>query len=183
MYVHEILPWCLHGASLDFGRTSAVVSSNRLPTFVVAAVSRMTCVLARAFFDDLDRVIGAPSAPDKCIPPVAVRTYLGASVDVSSVQREGIVRFGPKLTPVKKVLIMVQSALDTQQLTPGSASKLRDCLVRATSHSFGKVARIGIRALKSRQYDFADTMFLSRVLESALLHILEILSVLRPYCT
>ena len=94
--------------------------------------------------------VGAPPAPDKSIPPAEVRTYLGSSVDVSSVHSEGIVRFAPKLTSVKKVQIMFQSALDTQQLTPGIASKLRGSLEWATGHSFGKVARIGVRELKSR---------------------------------
>ena len=45
--------------SLAFGLMSAVVSFNRLQTLVVAAVGRMTCVMASAFFDDLvtlDRV-------------------------------------------------------------------------------------------------------------------------------
>ena len=45
--------------SFAHGLMSAVVSFNRLRTLVVAAVRRMTCVLASAFFDDLvtlDRV-------------------------------------------------------------------------------------------------------------------------------
>ena len=46
----------------------------------------------------------------------------------------------------------------------------------------GKVARIGNRALKSSQYDCADTHALSRELASALIHILAVLSVLHP-CT
>ena len=67
---------------------SAVVSFNRLPPLVVAAVCLMTCVLASVFFGDLvtlDRVnarhngnailhkllsfVRAPPVPDKFIPP------------------------------------------------------------------------------------------------------------------
>ena len=121
--------------------------------------------------------VGAPPAPEKCIPPAAVRTFLGASVDVSPVHSEGIVGFAPKVTSVEKVQIMIQSALHTQQLTPGNASNLRCGLEWATRHSFGKVATIGNRALKSSQYDCADTHALSRDLESALIHILAVLSV------
>ena len=101
-----------------------------------------------------------------------MRTYLGALVNVRVVWYEGIVCFALKLTSIKKVPVMVQTALDTQQLTLGNASKLRGSLEWAT--------RIGIRALKSRQYGCADTHALSGDLESALGQILAVLSVLHP---
>ena len=116
--------------------TSAVVSFIFLSTVVVAAVRRMTFVLASAFFCNLvtlDRVnarhsgnaalhrllsfAGAPPGPDKYIP-AAVRICLGASVGVSSVHSELVARFAPKVTSVSKVM---QSALDSQHLTPGNA--------------------------------------------------------------
>ena len=115
---------CLKFLKLDsfaFGLTSAVVSFNRLPKLVVAAARRRPCGQASAFFDDLstlDRVnarrigddalrkvlsfVGAAPAPEKCFPPTAVRTYLGASVDVSAVHSEGSIRFTPKTHVGKK---------------------------------------------------------------------------------
>ena len=166
---------------------------------MVSVARRVIAVMAGAFFDDLislDRrnalgsgddglqfilgQLGAPPEPEKCIPPAPVRAYLGAVADVSNAHDQNVVRFSPKTASVSKVRELALACLRSGTCTSGEASKLRGCLGWTNTHSFGKMGRIGVRAVKERQYSHHGSTSLDALLTDALHHIIMLMSVVRP---
>ena len=128
---------------LAYGLASAVLSFNRLPTLLTAVIRRIHTTLAAAYFDDMPVVdtmagwftgtaslravataAGSPPHPDKGFPPGQYRHFLGANLRLAGAAERSKVTAEPKTAMRQAITKAIDTALETNQLSPGAASKL-----------------------------------------------------------
>ena len=173
---------------LAFGLESAVVAFNRFPTLGVAATRRFTLGMAACYFDDqlalemvkdsdvsrqglllLFNKLGAPPQAAKSFRPAANRHYLGTSVHVGDVCHQGIVRFQPKSSTREKIKLKLQTCLQTKQLDPDTAGKIRGDLNWLFSQCAGFAGKMAGPLLAEKQKGHCPS------LDAEQLHILRVL--------
>lgn len=173
---------------LAFGLESAVVAFNRFPTLGVAATRRFTLGMAACYFDDqlalemvkdsdvsrqglllLFNKLGAPPQAAKSFRPSANRHYLGTSVHVGDVCHQGIVRFQPKSSTREKIKLKLQTCLQTKQLDPDTAGKIRGDLNWLFSQCAGFAGKMAGPLLAEKQKGHCPS------LDAEQLHILRVL--------
>ena len=147
---------------LAYGLESAVVSFNRFPQLGIAIARRCTLSCCAAYFDDelavdfvhhsdvsqrglqlVFQLMGAPPQAAKSFAPGRNRRYLlGTSVHVGDFVDSGSIRFQPKFTTQQKLLAKLRLALETNQLPPDDAGKLRGDLNWMFSMCTGQAGRV-----------------------------------------
>ena len=75
----------------------------------------------------------------------------------------------PKLTTRHAIIESIDRAIQEDKLTPGSASKLRGIMGWLATNSLGRVGRVGIHAVKQRQYARDNKTCMTEQLRTALL--------------
>ncbi|OLP77008.1 hypothetical protein AK812_SmicGene42982 [Symbiodinium microadriaticum] len=156
---------------LLYGLASAVLSFNRLPTLLVATARRILAISCGAYFDDIFdlsftyvakdtmnallhvlNLAGAPPAASKTQDPAPSRVYLGAAVDFTEVQSEGIVTCGPTTSSTSRIVNTITELHYTKYLSSAQAAKLRGQAGWSASLMHGKCGRLALNFLKQRQY-------------------------------
>ena len=178
--------------AMMFGLAPAVVAFNRLPTLGVAVARRIFATAAAAYFDDVATIscasgsgteqratqsvlelVGAPSALAKRFGDAQLRVWLGVCINLARVPSEGLVEMQPKTGLKEKLAEELETHTDGKPLSKSIASKVRGKAVWAGGLTFGRLARLGLRVLKEKQYhgppevsedDAAELRFLAMLL-------------------
>ena len=156
---------------LTFGLSSAVLSFNRWPALMIAIARRCMALLSTNFFDDFftediaesaqaarehlvtcAAACGAKFGDPKSWPPGQHRTFTGVEAHLDWVASEGVITLSPKRECVEGIQIEASARLSAKSCTSGQASKLRGKCGWVGANSFAKIGRIGLAALKQRQY-------------------------------
>ena len=156
---------------LTFGLSSAVLSFNRWPALMLAAARRLVALLSSNYFDDFvttdvkiaaragrealiacAEACGATFGEPKAIPPGQHRTFTGVVVHLDYVASEGIIAMNPKQECIDSIVGEATERLQEARCTSTQASKIRGKCGWVGSNSFAKIGRIGLAALKQRQY-------------------------------
>ena len=127
-----------------FGLGSVVVTFNRYPTLVTAALRRLLGLACAAYFDDnllvdfehsaasgkqllkeVFTLVGTPPKPSKSFPMQGHRAFLGAIVDLMDVHPEGSgeVCVAPKDSSRRQVALDIAQALAHGNMTTAQAAK------------------------------------------------------------
>ena len=77
---------------------------------------------------------------------------LGVNVRMDGILREGTVLFEPREETTHKFIEAAGAILLKQSCTPAEAAKLRGVASWAAGNTFGRIGRLGLRALKTKQY-------------------------------
>ena len=177
-----------------FGLMAAVLNFNRWPRFLQAVGRRLLFVLISLYFDDANigdlgigdgyaqeavqqmfAVFGAPLAAHKCLPMSSSNDFLGLVHNVSTVFQTGQVHFVPRARTLAKAVAIVVSALESDFLSPATASKLRGVVTFLSCGVFGKLGRACQHPLRQRQYSDTAPFTLSFRLRRCLQLLLAIL--------
>ena len=86
------------------------------------------------------------------MPHAQTRIFLGVLAKVDSASSEGAVHLSPKEANITDISIEAADRLQAGVLTPAQASKLRGKAGWASSNLFARLGRVGLSALKDRQY-------------------------------
>ena len=97
---------------------------------------------------------------------------------MDAMQEDGTIHFEPREETVHKVVEMASDLLWKGTCTPAEAAKLRGVAGWAAGNTFGRVGRLGLRALKGRQYQKEGTIQLDEQLEMGLRFLVETLSLI-----
>ena len=99
------------------------------------------CGSGQCFINTVIQTMGRHFGPDKHKPTREQQVMLGAHVRMDTVLVDGMILFE-----------MAKSPLAKKTCTPAEAAKLRGMASWAAGNTFGRVGRLGLRALKARQY-------------------------------
>jgi len=184
---------------LAYGLASAVLSFNRLPVLVVAALRRSFACIAAAYFDDMPVLdvsvgggsalgalqqvlgaVGAPPAEEKGFGPAQYRAFLGTHARLAEAMRGACVTIEPKESTRGAVIEQIDTALSTDSLPSGAASKLRGTLGWLATNSLGRVGRLGAYRLKRRQYGHDPGSRVHDLLRDTLTFIKHVVAVIPP---
>ena len=156
-----------------FGLGSVVVTFNRYPTLITAALRRLLGIACAAYFDDnlvmdlehdateakslLQQVftlMGTPPKPSKAFPMMNHRGFLGAVVDMAEVHPDGSGEacIAPKDSSRRQVYLDITEALAADSMSTAQAAKTRGRSSWVGTNSFGKLGRLGLSVLKWLQY-------------------------------
>ena len=171
VYAHEGQAWWRRYHSMLFGLPLAVSAFNRLPFLLQAAVRRCLAILCSFYFDDATAqdfdfcaaesqsmleecvsLLGYAFAEAKRQTPSSQGDFLGIVHDLKDSLRLGRIPLWIRPRLIDKIGDLMDTAEAYNSLPPGLASKLFGCLGFLDQGAFGKVARIGLRAIKERQY-------------------------------
>ena len=108
---------------------------------------------------------------------------LGAHVRMDTVLVDGTILFEPREETIYKIVEMAKSLLTKKTCTPAEAAKLRGMASWAAGNTFGRVGRLGLRALKARQYQQEATHDMDEQLQMGLQFLIEVLPRLGPRTT
>ena len=172
---------------LVFGLSAAVVGFNRWPLLITAAFRRLLAGLGTNYFDDfciLSMLLDATSARDglskvadicggsfgtgKTVPPGTTRPFIGVYADLQQATLEGKLIFRPREECLRSIKETALHMLRSDSCSPSAASKLRGKAGWASTHLFAKIGRIGMSALKARQYYGGKSYKLNSQLREAL---------------
>ena len=190
----------VHG--LVYGMKSSVLHFNRFPSLAAAVARRMggsatgpyvddfTTVdfmaasgSGQGFANDVIRACGGALGSDKHKPPREQQVMLGTHVRMDTVREDGTILFEPREETIHKIVEMSTSLLEKKSCTPAEAAKLRGMASWAAGNTFGRVGRLGLRALKTRQYQKDDDSNMNEQLEMGLRFLVGILPQLGPRST
>ena len=108
---------------------------------------------------------------------------LGTHVRMDAVRVNGTILFEPREETIHKIVEMSATLLEKRSCTPAEAAKLRGMASWAAGNTFGRVARLGLRALKTRQYQKEEGFGMNEQLEMGLRFLMGILPRLSPRST
>ena len=156
---------------LVFGLSAAVVGFNRWPALMTAVSRRMLAILGTNYFDDfcvLSALADAVSARNglrraaalcggsfgtaKTVPPGTQRAFIGVYTELGEVATDGTLTFRPRDDCINSIVSTASQMLSVNKCSPGEASKLRGKSGWASTSLFARLGRLGLAALKSRQY-------------------------------
>ena len=179
---------------LVYGMRSSVLHFNRFPTLAAAVARRMGAAATGPYVDDFTTVdllvahgsgqeftnvvigsLGGELGPDKHKPVRPQQVTLGVNVRMDPVLKEGKVLFEPRQETIHKIVEASENILRKQTCTPAEAAKLRGVAGWAAGNTFGRVGRLGLRALKSRQYQKDDFIGIDEPLNMGLRFLIEIM--------
>jgi hypothetical protein len=154
----------------------------RLPTLSVAAGRRFCAALVAAFFDDFAalglafqrgasqqglseclKIIGASPAAHKHYPMTQQRVWLGAFVNLGTVNEEKVVTLASKEGAVQKLTRGIADAISQGKLSSGTAAKLRGQANWLATNAAGRCGRLGISVLAAKQKATDDTLSYEQV--------------------
>ena len=169
-----------------FGHACAVINFNRYSRLLEGAARRLCALLVSSYYDDFNIVdlasargtgqctlgalaaaMGTPFAVDKQQRMSVDGDFLGIVQAIGSAH-QGIVRVRPRARLVADVLGMVELAVQTDRLTPGTAGKLLGKISFASSALYGRLGRAAVRPLVQRMYADSHPWTLSHTLLRAL---------------
>ena len=184
---------------LVYGMKSSVLHFNRFPSLTAAVARRMGGAATGPYVDDFTavdflaaggsgqefangvlRACGGALGPDKHKPPREQQVMLGVNVRMDGVLNEGTILFEPREETVHKIVDMSEGLLRKRSCTPAEAAKLRGMASWAAGNTFGRIGRLGLRALKTRQYQKDDSTHLDEQLQMGLRFLVEVLPRLGP---
>ena len=190
----------VHG--LVYGMKSSVLHFNRFPSLASAVARRMggsatgpyvddfttvdfmtACGSGQRFTNAVIQTMGGHLGPDKHKPTRPQQVMLGTHVRLDTVLVDGTILFEPREETVHKIVEMATALLDKNSCTPAEAAKLRGMASWAAGNTFGRVGRLGLRALKARQYQTATSNTLDEQLDMGLKFLIEVLPRLGPRTT
>ena len=172
---------------LVFGLSAAVVGFNRWPALITAGFRRFFAGLGANYFDDffaLSSLIdaahcrcclsdaaafnGGSFGKAKAIPPGQHRAFIGVSANLDTVASGGVITLFPREECIRSIRTTALDMLGRNVCTPAAASKLRGKAGWASTSLFAKLGRIGLSALKDRQYNTNHSPLLNQELKEAL---------------
>ena len=184
---------------LVYGMKSSVLHFNRFPALAAATARRMGGAATGSYVDDFTtidflaangtaqkfangviRAYGGDLGPDKHKPTRTQQVMLGVNVRMDNILCEGTVLFEPREETTHKVKEMARAILLKKTCTPAEAAKLRGVASWAAGNTFGRVGRLGLRALKTRQYDKDAGALLTEDLLMGLRFLVEIMPEIGP---
>ena len=187
---------------LVYGMKSSVLHFNRFPSLVAATARRTGGSATGSYVDDFTTVdflmargsgqrftntvlrsMGGDLGPDKHKPVRSQQVMLGVNVRLDTSTRDGTILFEPREETVHKIVEMSKALLMKSSCTPAEAAKLRGVASWAAGNTFGRVGRLGLRALKSRQYQKEPTTTLDEQLTMGLHFLIGTMPLLGPRST
>ena len=172
-----------------FGLAASVNQFNRTPYLVTAIQRRMFVMICGHYFDDsaaielrclaaqtkaisvrVVQTMGIRLSPAKRQPFSSTQHFLGASNDLSRIQSDHAVIFGPKLNGRQELAALINTHRHDQRLTSSDASSLRGKAQWLDSKLIGRPCRGAFSALIARQY-YDTTDAITPVMSSSLEHI------------
>ena len=182
----------VHG--LVYGMKSSMLHFNRFPSLASAVARRMgrsatgpyvddfttvdfmaACGSGQRFTNTVIQTKGGHLGPDKHKTTREQQVMLGAHVRMDTVLVDGMVLFEPREETIHKIVGMAKSLLAKKTCKPAEAAKLRGMASWAAGSTFGRVGRLGLRALKTRQYQKEATSSLDELLQMGLQFLIEVL--------
>ena len=156
---------------LVYGMKSSVLHFNRFPALCTATARRMGGAATGSYVDDFTTIDflmaggsgqafanlvintnGGALGPEKHKPSRPQQVMLGVNVRMDGILSEGTVLFEPREDTTHKVVEAAGAILLKQSCTPAEAANLRGVASWAARNTFGRIGRLGLRALKTRQY-------------------------------
>jgi len=157
--------------SMLFELPLAVTAFNRLPFLLQALLRRCFMLLCSFYYDDATfqdwestaadsqrlvksvmEIVGYPFASAKSQGPSRTGDFLGLVHDFSTITVDRQVQVWIRERLQTKIQDFILTAMQSDQLHPGTAAKLYGCVTFLDQAVFGKIARAGLNALKERQY-------------------------------
>ena len=108
---------------------------------------------------------------------------LGVNVRMDDILHNNMVLFEPREDTIHKVVESAGALLMKGTCTPAEAAKLRGVAIWAAGNTFGRVGRLRLRALKTRQYEKAEYYALSEQLHMGLNFLREVMPNIGPRTT
>jgi len=105
---------------------------------------------------------------------------LGVNVRMDGILRDGTVLFEPREETTHKVTEGAGAILPKKSCTPAEAAKLRGVASWAAGNTFGRIGRLGLRALKTRQYQKDANVELTEELLMGLRFLTEVMPKIGP---
>ena len=155
---------------LVYGMKSSVLHFNRFPSLAAATARRVGGAATGPYVDDVTtvdflaaggtgqrftsmviNVFGGELGPDKNKPTRAQQVMLGVNVRMDGLMHDGMILFEPREETTHKVVESAGALLTKGTCTSAEAAKLRGMASWAAGNTFGRVGRLGLRALKVRQ--------------------------------
>jgi hypothetical protein len=187
---------------LVYGMRSSVLHFNRFPSLAAATARRVGGAAVGPYVDDFTtvdflaaggtgqeftnmviRVFGGELGPEKNKPTRAQQVMLGVNVRMDGIMHDGMVLFEPREDTIHKVVESAGALLMKGTCTPAEAAKLRGVASWAAGNTFGRVGRLGLRALKARQYEKTEYYALSEQLHMGLNFLREVMPSIGPRAT
>ena len=178
---------------LVFGLSAAVVGFNRWPALMTAMFRRTMAGLVSNFFDDFcpisllcDSVScrdglrkcaginGGSFGTSKTVPPGTQRAFIGVYANLDEVSTKGEATFQPREDCIRTIRQTALDLLRKGTCTPGEAAKLRGRAGWASTNLFARLGRVGLAALKKRQYYEGNNTALTPSLKQALVFLANI---------
>jgi hypothetical protein len=157
--------------ALLFGFSSSVIQFSRFSKFLESFWRRLLFLLWSLYVDDSSIVdfasakgsaqklgvrglglLGVEQADHKRHLMSPSCEFLGVEHDLSLALSKGVVIFNPKRELQEKVRDLIEDRMDEGQCTPAQASKIRGVAGFTATAIFGRLGRVGMAALKQRQY-------------------------------
>ena len=184
---------------LVYGMKSSVLHFNRFPALCAATARRMGGAATGSYVDDFTTIDyamaggsgqafanlvintnGGALGPDKHKPSRPQQVMLGVNVRMDGILSEGTVLFEPREDTTHKVVEAAGAILLKQSCTPAEAAKLRGVASWAAGNTFGRIGRLGLRALKTRQYQKEPDVELTEELLMGLRFLVEVMPEIGP---
>ena len=159
---------------LVYGMRSSVNAFCRFPTLCAAMARRVVAVAVGPYVDDyttVDALFGEGSGQDlaaeiitamcgvlgeaKHIPLRDHGVMLGVLIRLGALSRTATVHYEPRPETIAKPKHKAAEVLRAGVCTPAEASKLQGIAGWCAADVFGRIGRIGLGALKRRQYQAA----------------------------
>ena len=181
---------------LTFGLSAAVVGFNRWPALMTAIFRRIMAGLGVNYFDDFcpistlsDSVssrnglrcsaalCGGSFGTSKTIPPGTQRAFIGVYCRLDGVNHDGEATFHPREDCISAIQETAANILRKGSCTSAEASKLRGKAGWASTNLFARLGRVGLAALKQRQYSEGSNTGITPQLRDALRFLTTISSI------
>ena len=181
---------------LVFGLSAAVVGFNRWPALMTATFRRTMAGMGVNYFDDfcpISMLCDAVSSRDalslcadinggsfgtaKSIPPGTQRAFVGVYANLDRAAVDGETTFFPREDCIASIREMALEILKGKPCTPGTAAKLRGKAGWASTNLFARMGRVGLAALKARQYYQGDSYEMTPRLKEALIFLTHLGSI------
>ena len=184
---------------LVYGMKSSVLHFNRFPSLAAATARRMGGAATGPYVDDFTTVdfmaaggtgqkftsvvigvLGGELGAEKNKPTRTQQVMLGVNARLDGILHDGTVQFEPRAETIHKVVESAKTLLTKGTCTPAEAAKLRGIASWAAGNTFGRVGRLGLRALKMRQYQNAGDHALDEQLRMGLNFLVEVTPTIGP---
>ena len=134
----------------------------------------------QAFANLVINTNGGALGPEKQKPKRTQQVMLGVNVRMDGILREGTVLFEPREETTHKVIEATGAILLKKNCTPAEAAKLRGVASWAAGNTFGRIGRLGLRTLKTRQYQKDANVELTEELLMGLRFLVEVMPEIGP---